>query len=61
MQRVRLAESKQQLLQSEERMSVRSRRTRASLGVVVVTNNEKDFDGIPGLEVENWTTPPEGT
>ena len=32
-----------------------------SLGVAVVTNNEKDFDGIPGLEVENWTTPPEGT
>ena len=32
-----------------------------SLGVVVVTNNEKDFDGIPGLEVEKWTTPPEGT
>ena len=32
-----------------------------SLGVAVVTNNENDFDGIPGLGVENWTTPPEGT
>ena len=29
-----------------------------SLGVVLVTNNEKDFDGIPGVVVENWTLPP---
>ena len=26
-----------------------------SLGVALVTNNEKDFDGIPGIVVENWT------
>ena len=29
-----------------------------SLGVVLVTNNEKDFDGIPGIVVENWSLPP---
>ena len=29
-----------------------------SLGVVLVTNNEKDFDGIPGIAVENWSLPP---
>ena len=29
-----------------------------SLGVVLVTNNEKDFDGIPEAVVENWTLPP---
>ena len=28
-----------------------------SLGLVVVTNNEKDFDGIPDVVVENWTMP----
>ena len=26
-----------------------------SLGLVLVTNNESDFDDIPGLVVENWT------
>ena len=25
-----------------------------SLGVVLVTNNEKDFDGIPEIVVESW-------
>jgi tRNA(fMet)-specific endonuclease VapC len=25
-----------------------------ALGVVVVTNNEEDFPGYPGLSVENW-------
>ena len=25
-----------------------------SLGVTLVTNNEKDFEGIPGIVVENW-------
>lgn len=25
-----------------------------SLGLPVVTNNERDFEGIPGLSVENW-------
>ena len=29
-----------------------------SLGVVLVTNNEKDFDGIPEVVVENWTLAP---
>ena len=29
-----------------------------SLGLVLVTNNEKDFDGIPGVVVENWSLPP---
>lgn len=28
-----------------------------SLGLVVVTNNEKDFDEIPGIAIENWTMP----
>ena len=28
-----------------------------ALGVTLVTNNERDFDGIPGLVVENWTSP----
>ena len=28
-----------------------------SLGLVLVTNDEKDFVGIPGLTVENWTRP----
>lgn len=27
-----------------------------ALGLVFVTNNEKDFGAIPGLKVENWTT-----
>ena len=27
-----------------------------SLGVTLVTNNEKDFDGIPDIVVENWTS-----
>jgi tRNA(fMet)-specific endonuclease VapC len=26
-----------------------------SLGLVLVTNNEKDFADIPGLKIENWT------
>ncbi len=29
-----------------------------SLGVALVTNNEKDFNGIPDVVVENWTLPP---
>lgn len=28
-----------------------------SLGLVVVTNNEKDFGAIPGIAIENWTMP----
>lgn len=28
-----------------------------SLGLPVVTNDERDFEGIPGLRVENWTAP----
>ena len=28
-----------------------------SLGVVVITNNETDFGGIPGIAIENWTMP----
>ena len=28
-----------------------------SLGVAIVTNNEKDFEGIPDINVENWTLP----
>jgi len=31
-----------------------------SLGLPVVTNNEQDFEGIPDLSVENWTTPTSG-
>lgn len=26
-----------------------------SLGLTLVTNNERDFADIPGLEIENWT------
>ena len=26
-----------------------------SLGLIVVTSNEKDFADVPGLAVENWT------
>ena len=29
-----------------------------ALGVTLVTNNEQDHDGIPGLAVENWAVPP---
>ncbi len=29
-----------------------------SLGVALVTNNEKDFSRIPEIVVENWTLPP---
>ncbi|MYE80644.1 MAG: type II toxin-antitoxin system VapC family toxin [Gammaproteobacteria bacterium] len=29
-----------------------------SLGVTLVTNNEKDFHGVPEVVVENWTRPP---
>lgn len=29
-----------------------------SLGATLVTNNEKDFHGIPDVVVENWTRPP---
>ena len=29
-----------------------------SLGVALVTNNEKDFNGIPDVVVENWILPP---
>ena len=28
-----------------------------SLGVALVTNNERDFDGIPEVAVENWALP----
>ena len=28
-----------------------------SLGVTIITNNEKDFEGIPDIAVENWTLP----
>lgn len=28
-----------------------------SLGLVLVTNNERDFKNVPGLQVENWTRP----
>lgn len=30
----------------------------AALGLTLVTNNEKDLDGIPGVVVENWAKPP---
>jgi tRNA(fMet)-specific endonuclease VapC len=26
-----------------------------SIGAIVVTNNEADFDNVPGLKVENWS------
>jgi tRNA(fMet)-specific endonuclease VapC len=26
-----------------------------ALGLTLVTNNERDYDDIPGLEIENWT------
>lgn len=26
-----------------------------ALGLTLVTNNEKDFNDIPGLKIENWT------
>lgn len=25
-----------------------------SLGLIVVTNNEREFERVPGLRVENW-------
>lgn len=28
-----------------------------ALGLVIVTNNERDFADVPGLRVENWTRP----
>ncbi len=28
-----------------------------SLGLTFVTNNERDFGSVPGLKVENWTSP----
>ncbi len=28
-----------------------------SLGATLVTNNQADFAGIPGLVTENWATP----
>jgi tRNA(fMet)-specific endonuclease VapC len=28
-----------------------------ALGLIFVTNNEKDFGAIPGLKIENWTRP----
>jgi tRNA(fMet)-specific endonuclease VapC len=27
-----------------------------ALSLTIVTNNESDFDDVPGLRVENWTT-----
>lgn len=30
-----------------------------SVGATLVTNNEADFKGYPGLVVENWVNPPE--
>ena len=27
-----------------------------SVGAILVTNNEADFAGYPGLQVENWVT-----
>ena len=29
-----------------------------SLNVVMVTNNEKDFSKYPGVQIENWLSPP---
>jgi tRNA(fMet)-specific endonuclease VapC len=28
-----------------------------ALGLVLVTSNEKDFEDVPGLKIENWTRP----
>jgi len=28
-----------------------------SLGLVIVTDNEREFSGIPGLKMENWLRP----
>ena len=28
-----------------------------SLGLTLVTNNERDFSDVPGLRIENWTKP----
>lgn len=28
-----------------------------SLGLTIITGNERDFAGIPGLMIENWTRP----
>ncbi|MBO9575410.1 MAG: type II toxin-antitoxin system VapC family toxin [Sphingobium sp.] len=28
-----------------------------SIGATIITNNEADFDDVPGLSVENWTLP----
>jgi tRNA(fMet)-specific endonuclease VapC len=28
------------------------------LGITLVTNNTEEFQRIPGLAIENWTTPP---
>ncbi|MFU8764079.1 MAG: type II toxin-antitoxin system tRNA(fMet)-specific endonuclease VapC [Haliea sp.] len=27
-----------------------------SLGLIVVTNNEREFDRVPGLRIENWVS-----
>lgn len=27
-----------------------------SLGLIVVTNNEREFERVPGLRIENWVT-----
>ena len=28
------------------------------LGITLVTNNTQEFERVPGLQIENWTTPP---
>ena len=28
-----------------------------SIGATIITNNEDDFAGVPGLRLENWTRP----
>jgi tRNA(fMet)-specific endonuclease VapC len=28
------------------------------LGITLVTNNTREFERVPGLTIENWTTPP---